>query len=753
MKKTRITAFLAALALLSLTACRNAPEEMTISDLREPEEILPVNMTYTAEQLPVTMDSGQGDVCVFGNYILWEEMDMSSHYEVFDLSANAMAESPFPKFDGIAKRFQPYSLQVQGDTLHAYFTESEFDADGDWTGGRYVQMQLDETLTPIGENTLFDYNQEMPEIFYSPYVQNPDGTYFAVSFDGNAETIHRLDADLQVIGRVDAPPLYLENLFPMEDGRIYAAYSGEMGGTDMELGILSAETMTLETPQIEGLPTGLTDVFAGNEEYELFVMNRDGMFGIREGTCTQVVDFLKINFNGSRAQHGAALPDGKFLLGIQNADYTETEYWILTPCEAPETEPEIIRFATLYSGYEDEVNAFNRAHADCRIELVSYSQYVVDGNPDAAVEKYQRDMLAGEVADIVENNGLPFAGYVRKGLYEDLYPWMEQDESFHPEEYFMNYFKTLETDGKLYQINFGFSVETFAAKTEFVGDVQPPLTFPEFWKLTQNLPEGMDIFYDMNDHTLLNTLCTPNLHCFVDMKNASCSFDTPEFVDLLERCTGYISFEEQMEQEMEDDYWNARQYAYRNNTALLMPVQIYGDPYEWHKVIAGDFGGAEVTMLGTPSNDKTSSGGKFTSYGSLAMSSVSEHKETVWEFFRSLLSENYQNRVNALPVLRSAMEQRMDAAMKPTIPEDSTEIDVNRSWFADTIYPIGNATQEEMDAFLAYVEGITEGNDTDPNIYNIFWEEAEMYLAGDQTAEKAAEMIQSRVSIYLSEQS
>lgn len=745
MKKIRITAFLAALTLLSLTACRNTPEDLTISDLREPEDIQPMNLTYTAEQLPVTMDSGQEDVFVFGDYIFWEEGDFSSYYEIFNLSANAPSESPFPKYEGFTLSFQPVHLNVEEENLRVLYSESEFDADGDWLGSRCVQVQLDESLTPSPETVLCEYGTEDSGKIDTPYVRNPDGSYFAVNFDGTAEQLYLLDANMQRIGRVDAPPLYVENMFSVGDN-VYVMYQENLGDQSFRLGILSTETMALETPDIADLPNGLTDVFAGNDDYALFVMNRDGMFGIREGTCTQVVDFLKINFNGSRAQHGAALPDGRFLLGIYNADYTETEYWVLTPCEAPETEPDIIRFATLYDGYEDEVNAFNRAHADCRIELVSYSQYVVDGDPDAAVTKYQSDMLAGDVADIVENNGLPFKNYARKGLYEDLYPWMEQDESFEPDEYFMNYFKALETDGRLYQINFGFGVETFAAKTEFVGDVQPPLTFPEFWQLTQNLPEGMDIFWDMDEYSLLNTLCTPNLHCFADTETATCNFNTPEFVSLLEQCKDYIDNEEQ-------DEAFAWEYAYRNNDVLLMNVRLE-EPYDWHYAIAGDFGGAQVTMLGIPSNDKTSSGGRFLSYNGLAMSSLSEHKEQVWEFFRTLLSENHQNKLEyGLPVLRSAMEQRMDAAMKPTIPEGSTEIDVNRSWFADAIYPIGNATQEEMDAFLAYVEGITEINDTDPQIYTIFWEEVEMYLAGDQNAQKAAEMIQSRASIYLSEQS
>lgn len=649
---------------------------------------------------------------------------------------------------------------MQGDVLDVIYSESEFDEDGDWLSSRIVQVQLDESLTPTAETVLCEYGTGDAGKTYTPYVKNADGSYFGVNFDGTAEQLVHLDTEMQLIGRVNAQSLFVENMFSVGDS-VYVVYRENIGDPNFKLGVLSTESMAVEKPEIADLPSGLTDVFAGNGEYELFVMNRDDMFGICEGVCTQVVDFQKINFNGSRAQQGAVLSDGRFLLGIQNADSTETEYWVLTPCEAPETEPEIVKFATLYGGneYEDAVNAFNRAHVDCRIELVSYSEYVVDGNPDAAVTKYQSDMLAGDTADIVENNGLPFASYVRKGLYEDLNPWFEQDESFDTDDYFMNYFEALETDGKLCRLNFSFNVSTFAAKTEFVGSTQPPLTFSEFWNMTQNLPEGMDILYGLNDHGLINTLCTPNLDCFVDKETATCSFDTPEFVSLLEQCAGYISYDEQNQMwsnftsEESNAYWNAEKYAYRNNTALLKNVQLH-EPYEWHRVIAGDFGGAEVTMLGTPSADKNGNGGRFLSTGGLAMSSLSEHKEEVWEFFRTLLSENYQNEVYSLPVLRSVLQKRMDAAMKSVLPEDSTEIDVYRSWHgADGAIPIGNATQEEMDAFLAYVEGVTEINDTDPQIHTIFWEEAEMYLAGDQSAEKCAEMIQSRVSLYLSEQS
>jgi homoserine kinase len=38
------------------------------------------------------------------------------------------------------------------------------------------------------------------------------------------------------------------------------------------------------------------------------------------------------------------------------------------------------------------------------------------------------------------------------------------------------------------------------------------------------------------------------------------------------------------------------------------------------------------------------------------------------------------------------------------------------------------------------------------SVFSILWEEAQGCIAGDKTAEQAAENIQSRVSIYLSEQ-
>ena len=61
-------------------------------------------------------------------------------------------------------------------------------------------------------------------------------------------------------------------------------------------------------------------------------------------------------------------------------------------------------------------------------------------------------------------------------------------------------------------------------------------------------------------------------------------------------------------------------------------------------------------------------------------------------------------------------------------------------------------TQEDIDKIKSYIENVKETNYYDEQIYNIIDEEAQKFFAGDQTAQAAADMIQSRASLYLSEQ-
>ena len=72
--------------------------------------------------------------------------------------------------------------------------------------------------------------------------------------------------------------------------------------------------------------------------------------------------------------------------------------------------------------------------------------------------------------------------------------------------------------------------------------------------------------------------------------------------------------------------------------------------------------------------------------------------------------------------------------------------------YGDLSEEVTAATAEEAAELTAYIDGITVCGIPDDFIYNIVEEETARYFAGDCTAEDAARMIQSRVSLYLAEQ-
>ena len=66
---------------------------------------------------------------------------------------------------------------------------------------------------------------------------------------------------------------------------------------------------------------------------------------------------------------------------------------------------------------------------------------------------------------------------------------------------------------------------------------------------------------------------------------------------------------------------------------------------------------------------------------------------------------------------------------------------------------IGEMKEWETDILRDYIHGIRTCYYFDTKAYTVLLEEAEKMLAGDQTPEETAKMMQSRVSLYLSEQS
>ena len=73
---------------------------------------------------------------------------------------------------------------------------------------------------------------------------------------------------------------------------------------------------------------------------------------------------------------------------------------------------------------------FNRKNAEFRIEVRDYSQYNTDEDYGAGLTKLTTEIGAGSVPDILLTNGIPMESFAAKGLFTDLWPFIEADSRF-----------------------------------------------------------------------------------------------------------------------------------------------------------------------------------------------------------------------------------------------------------------------------------------------------------------------------------
>ncbi len=102
-------------------------------------------------------------------------------------------------------------------------------------------------------------------------------------------------------------------------------------------------------------------------------------------------------------------------------------------------------------------------------------------------------------------DGLDVNNLYQKGLLEDLSDRLVKDKEITESIYYMNFFDALRYGKVLPEIGYSFQLSTLAAKQEYVGNASDiPMT--EWLALTQNMPEGMTIFYDMTRESVLEGL-------------------------------------------------------------------------------------------------------------------------------------------------------------------------------------------------------------------------------------------------------
>lgn len=391
-----------------------------------------------------------------------------------------------------------------------------------------------------------------------------------------------------------------------------------------------------------------------------------------------------------------------------------------------------------------QVEAYNQTHPEYLIEIKTYGDLSAAGTD--AVNMIQMEIAAGEGPDIIDFGYLYSPIAMGKGIVEDLSVYMNADEDFHDEDYFMNVIDAFSGNEKTYVISPQFSIRSFAGRKEDLGDAIS-WNMQEIMSYFEGNEQDRILFPGDSRKEVFGFLCMGSMGNFVNWTDGTCSFNDGAFKEVL------LFANQFPDQRIYDEDYSVLQ-QFQSGKALLYPVAIT-DVYETAKVRT-IFGDAPVNYIGYPMNG---SNGNIVRMGNivLGINKNSSHKEAAWEFIKSFLKEEYQSNIEGgLPLLKRELEVRLEKACEIEYEEDASGRKVEK--VKDRIIFEGEdpidiicINQQDAATLLEIVENADTANVTDSDLYSLILEEVNGYFEDDREIDSVIEIIQNRASIYVSE--
>ena len=394
--------------------------------------------------------------------------------------------------------------------------------------------------------------------------------------------------------------------------------------------------------------------------------------------------------------------------------------------------------------FDPAVAEFNRTNTSYKIELVDI-QRDYGAWPDG-IDKMILEIIAGSGPDMVHPYQLhQFPQWVKQGLFEDLYDFIDTDHVLDRSDFLDSILRGFETDGKLYQMAPGVSIRTIIGHPDIVGS-DSGWDINEFITVIESNPQAiLPLGSSVGGIGTISLLLNNNIKSFIDWETGTVSFDNDHFIKLLE-------FSYSVESGFKQSNVGVSENAplRRITAGEQIMERVHYSRLEEYSAFQVLFGG-DFIFKGFPTD--TGSGNTIETIYGLAMTTVSEHKDGAWEFFRMYLSEDWQRQtlsnrnylVQYLPTNRIIFEEKLAGAM--------VEFVNPYVYWGDLTTTAKPLTYEDIKIIRNLVNSVsyTPAQLDDPLNYLIM-EVMLDFLADRITAQDAARIIQNRASTYVSEQ-
>lgn len=704
----------------------------------------------------------------------WETEDVTVCY---DFSTGDISYTSVPSVDTEKYGWTQYTVAANdGGTVCIFQNYNENTDETLWDMVKFAPDGSEVWKIDLGAQ--FWEIENMQWMYISNLFTTADGTLFAFA----DQNILALSAEGERLFEINVGE-YIDETFITADGTLYVSFYewDEMTGAggyvyraiDVEKKALGD---ALPIPEMVDLNNSRIHMADG---YDMYFTNDNGLYALNftDTQETLLCNWVNSDIIGGDISYRFMVLSSELAV-FMDADPVSgaSQLCVMKPVAPEDVTPKYL-IEVAYSGRGDNMMqryavAFNRESDKYRVVLKDYSGY--HSGDTAPVDILLQEIVTGDTPDIIlcDEYSLPAETLRDKDLFLDLYTYMDKEgEIMNRAAFVPCVLAPFESaDGTLPLLVQNFTLQSIAAKASVVGN-RTSWTMEEALAFADSLGEDQylfTMFYDNSpeaepgarQNQLLQSFLGYTLDAFIDEETASCTFNDGRFASLLQFCNeAPILHYQEVDSEAT---------LVRENTLTLMKMDYISDISDYLRHKYYTFAGEEMVMIGYPTADASVQNGTVISPSTMiGITADSPVADGAWEFIKrtygDIESERFY-RHNGFPAAYAALETMFDEESRTyyvfeengwgaTTYDEDDEIDL--SWMEEDAARNGGVPghmeEEDRQALLSIIENASLVADTNTDIISMIMEDASAYFAGAKTLEDTVSVIQSRVSIYVSE--
>lgn len=689
--------------------------------------------------------------------------------EDLDLTENVDGEEPIEEYSYTTNQYF-YSVKADGSDFKELFSNLDCGDSNEWLSDFQVSdngdlYMLYSSYDPQTESNTYlirvldSAGNQKSEFDLSSLLTGEESYFQTMKLDPNGniyllgdQTIFVTDAEGNKLFDVKMDS-WASSMAMTSDGVIVVSTYGEEG---MEIKEVDLAKKTFgATYKLGANIYNSNSLISGSGDYSLYYNDGSSIFGydVKSGNSTELLNWVSSNMNSSFVNNMQAMPDGRFIVTYYDyseggdGEDSENGLYIMTKVDPSDVkDKKIITYAGMW--VDDKIKSqavkFNKSQDEYQIVVRDYS------SSDDPQTDMNADLIAGNIPDIIDMSSMDIDKYIAKGMLTDLYTFMENDPDIKKEDFIDNVLKVLETDGKLYHISPTFSINGLVGRAKDM-EGRDSFTLKDLQQLEQQYGNGAKAFHMRSNTSVLSNFCSSNYDRYIDWNSGKCSFDSDEFVALLEYANTYPN-----EDDINwDDGYESLPSSIRSGKVLFADVysmsmeeiQLYSEMFQ-----------EDISIISYPSDSST---GLPAFFGTdIGIYSKSKNADGAWAFVKTFLTKDYicggrYTYYSGFPLRKDGLENEIkkNSATEAYTDEYGNEIQpLDSTWGYDDIeVQIKPLTEEQVQKLREVIASVDHLYKYHDEINTIVMEESGAYFSGQKTAKEVAGIIQNRVSTYVNE--